>query len=99
MFRELSTQEIIRTLGGRLKQYRLILGYTQQELSVRAGVSVPTIQKLEAGSATNITLSNLLSLMRHLGLIENADGFIPEQPEYPYGKRITKIRHAAKKNH
>ena len=81
-------------MGRRMKQYRLTLGLTQRELSEKANVSVPTIQKFEAGTATNITLSNLLSLMRHTGLIERADGIVPLEPESPYTKRkISKVRH------
>lgn len=98
MVKELSNVEIVRLLGQRFKQYRLILGFTQKELSELTAISVPTIQKFEAGTANNISLTTLLALMRHVGIINYAENLIPQQPENPYGrKRITKIRHASKR--
>ena len=94
MLREQSNTTIIRMLGARLKQYRLNLNMTQKELADITNVSVPTIQKFESGTSTNITLNNLLTLMRHTGLIEYADKLIPEQPESPYArKNPTRVRH------
>lgn len=94
MLRELSNTEIISLMGQRLKQYRLNLSITQRELSLNTGVSLPTIQKLEAGSATNVTLATILTLMRYLGIIENAEQLIPLQPESPYAIRSRqRIRH------
>lgn len=94
MLKELSNSEIISLLGQRFKRYRLNLRYTQKELADRTGISVPTIQKFEAGNANNITAGNLMTLLRSVGLIENIDVLIPEQPESPYArKNITKVRH------
>ncbi len=94
MLRELSNTEIISMMGQRLKQYRLNLSITQREMALNTGVSLPTIQKLEAGSATNVTLSTVLTLMRYLGIIENADQLIPLQPASPYDiKPRQRIRH------
>lgn len=94
MLRELSNTEIISLMGQRLRQYRLNLSITQKEMAINTGVSLPTIQKLEAGSATNVTLSTVLTLMRYLGIIENADQLIPLQPESPYAiKSRKRIRH------
>jgi Predicted transcriptional regulator with C-terminal CBS domains len=94
MIRELSNTEIIAMMGQRLKQYRLNLSITQKEMALNTGVSLPTIQRLEAGSATNVTLSTVLTLMRYLGIIENADQLIPLQPESPYAiKPRQRIRH------
>ena len=94
MLRELSNTEIISMMGQRLKQYRLNLSITQREMALNTGVSLPTIQKLEAGSATNVTLSTVLTLMRYLGIIENADQLIPLQPESPCAiKPRQRIRH------
>lgn len=98
MLKEVSNTEIIRMLGQRFRQYRLILELTQKELSERTGISVPTIQKFESGTASNITLTTILSLMRHIGIIDYVDKLIPEQPDNPYNhKRISRIRHATNK--
>jgi transcriptional regulator with XRE-family HTH domain len=93
MLKELSNTEITNMLGERLQQYRLNLNITQRELSQNSMVSLPTIQKLESGRAKNITFNNLMSIIRQLGLIENIDKLIPEQPESPYQKRHKKRIH------
>jgi transcriptional regulator with XRE-family HTH domain len=94
MLRELSNTEIISLMGQRLKQYRLNLAITQREMSMGTGVSLPTIQRLEAGNAPNVTMATVLTLMRYLGIIDNADNLIPLQPESPYAiKARQRIRH------
>lgn len=100
MIKQMSNTEIIRMLGQRFRQYRLILEITQKELSEKTGISIPTIQKFESGTTNNITFATILALMRHTGIINYADNLIPEQPQNPYNhKRITKVRHATKKIH
>ena len=84
MIKRLSDSEILQMLGLRFKQYRVALGLTQAELSVKSGVSVMTIHKFETGTARNVTAATLISLMRYTGLIENLDALIPEIPESPY---------------
>ena len=99
MIKELSNTQIITLLGTRLRQYRLNLNVTQQEMSKLTEVSLPTIQKLESGKAGNINLSNLLKIMRFLGIIENVEHLVPEQPESPYSKKQKqRIYHGVKKN-
>lgn len=49
-------------LGKRIKQLRVKSELTPTELARRAGVSVPTITKLEDGSAQNPTLDNLRAI-------------------------------------
>ena len=52
---------------GDLKYIRLKLGLTQFELAVQSGVSLPTIQNIEAGKA-NPSLDIIDKLMEALGL-------------------------------
>lgn len=94
MIKELSNTEIIRMLGRRLKQYRLNLRVTQKQMAEETCISIATIQKLENGTVSNITLSSLLSLMRYLGIIEYANNFIPEEPESPFARKTRqRVRH------
>lgn len=94
MIKEMSNNEIIRMLGTRLRQYRLNLNKTQKEMAEECGLSLPTVQKMESGNSSNINLGNLLKIIRFLGLLENINAFIPEQPESPYArKNRTRIRH------
>lgn len=94
MIQEMTNSEIIRMLGKNFKQYRLIMQMTQREMSEYTGVSISTIHNFESGNATNMTLNNLFSLMRKVGILENVMFLIPEQPESPYAHIKSKIRHA-----
>lgn len=93
MIKECSNTEIVSLIGKRLRQYRLNLAVTQKEMAQSTGISLPTIQKLESGRASNITLFNLLIIMRYLGIIENVDSLVPEQPESPYQLTRQRVRH------
>lgn len=90
-----SDSEIIQILGERLRKYRIALGLTQAELSAKAGVSKMTIHKFESGTAGNVSMQTLLSLMRYTGLLGNFEALIPDVPESPYSsisnrKRVRK---------
>lgn len=94
MIKDLNDIQIIQLIGERLRQYRINLDLTQAELSKASGVSVVTLRNLETGRSTNLTLCNLLALLRYTGLIENIDYLIPEQPISPYARRkILRVRH------
>lgn len=72
---------ILKELGSRLASKRLNLNLTQTELAERSGVSRPTIQRMEEGSSTQ--LSNLLKVLRALGLTTNLEVLLPEQTISP----------------
>ena len=62
-------------LAQRLKAYRLSLNRTQAQLSEISGVSLGAIKSFErSGSAS---LDTLLSLLKALSLLGNADALIP----------------------
>lgn len=83
MLKPCPNKEIMILLGERARTYRKNLSLSQEELAVNAGISLSTVQKFETGKA-NTSLNNLLTILRHLGLIENINLLIPEQPENPY---------------
>ncbi len=72
---------VMKELGSRLATKRLNLNLTQEELAVRAGVSRPTIQRLEEGNS--IQFSNMLRVLRALGLITNLEVLVPESTVSP----------------
>ncbi|MCQ2147879.1 MAG: helix-turn-helix domain-containing protein [Bacteroidales bacterium] len=82
--KQFSDTQILQMLGLRFKDYRLGVDLSQGELAKAAGVSVSTIHKFETGTITNMTVTNLMALMRQVGLLERIDDLIPEQPANPY---------------
>lgn len=72
-------EEILKDLGERLKQQRLNLNLTSKELAEKSGVSMRTINGFERGEK-NISLLNLLELLRALGLVDNLKELIPKLP-------------------
>ena len=61
-----------------------MMNLSQGELAKAAGVSVSTVHKFETGTITNMNITNLMALLRQVGLLDRFDELIPEQPENPY---------------
>ncbi len=78
-----SNNEIISELGGRFKEYRLFSNLTQREVAVKSGVSVFTISQFEKGEAGNIGFGTILSLLRSIGFIAEAEKLLPPLPLLP----------------
>lgn len=74
-------QVVIRELGFRIKQYRVSLNITQNDLAVKCGISTSTIVRIENGEDS--IFSNYIKILNGLGLIQNVDILIPEpQPDF-----------------
>ena len=78
---EMSDRAILKELGLRISRYRLNKNMTQKTLAAEAGVSTPTIQRVESGAS--IQSVKLLRILRALNLIENIECFVPEFPVSP----------------
>lgn len=76
-----SDRAILEALGARIARCRLNRNLTQEAFAELAGVSRPTVARLEAGHST--TLANLIRVLRALGLVKNLDRLIPEPPISP----------------
>lgn len=72
-------QDILSDLGKRLKQQRLNQNMSSADLARLSGVSVRTITGFERGQK-NISLVNLMELLRALKLINHLGDTIPEIP-------------------
>ena len=72
---------ILRELGERLTRLRLERNLTQAELAAQAGVSKRTLERMEAGGATQF--ANLVRVCRALGLIERFEPLVPEPVPSP----------------
>ena len=95
-----SNAEIVQGLGEQFRDYRLNAKLTQQDVADKVGVSLITIRNFETGKAKNITLSNLLSLLRVVGRLEAVNELFPPIPLSPYmlselyANKPKRVRHA-----
>ena len=79
-----SNSDIVRLLGRRFRQYRIAMQMKQSEVAQKAGLSVFTLSQFENGRSSNITMANLVALLRMIGLLEHVDQLLPELPMSPY---------------
>lgn len=93
-----SNSQILQLLGLRFKDYRLMTGLSQSELAAAAGVSVSTVHKFETGTITNMNITNLMALLRPVGLLDRFDDLIPEQPANPYLAASERRQRVRRKN-
>lgn len=59
-------------LGEHLRQWRIMLGLSQNLAAARADISIPTLRRIERGE-TGVHLGSVLALMNILGLSERLD--------------------------
>lgn len=71
-----SDEATLKELGRRIARYRLNKNLTQGALAKEAGVSLPTLQRIEYGRSTQA--ANLIRILRVLGLLENLEALVPE---------------------
>ncbi|MBQ0057171.1 MAG: helix-turn-helix transcriptional regulator [Bacteroidales bacterium] len=94
-----STTEAIWTLGERFRTYRIACQMTQKEVSEISGVSLLTIRRFELGITYNITLSNLIALLKSIDMADGLDELLPPMPISPYAlsklqqKQPKRVRH------
>ena|SRR5581483_4772848 len=79
---QMSDDLTLSLIGERLAEIRLRKNMSQRQLAEQAGLSVPTIQRLETGVAAT-QLSGFIRVCRVLGLIERLDLLLPEQTPSP----------------
>ena len=96
--KQFSDTQILQMLGTRFKDYRLGTNLSQSELAKAAGVSVSTVHKFETGTIVNMTITNLMALLRQVGLLERCDELIPEQPLSPYASTQIKRRQRVRRS-
>ncbi|MEA1399217.1 helix-turn-helix transcriptional regulator, partial [Salmonella enterica] len=73
-YNTMNNDEIILSLCARLKETRLSLSMTQQQLADRAHVGIATIKRIEKGGGLN--LDTLISLLRALDKLHNLDAVL-----------------------
>ena len=78
---DISDRASIQELGSRLARHRLNRNLTQATLAAQAGISLPTVQRIEQGNASQV--SNLVRILRVLELLDNLDVLVPEPAASP----------------
>jgi transcriptional regulator with XRE-family HTH domain len=81
MWTEMSDPAIIEELSKRFRELRLKKNMQQKELSEYSGVAIGTIRRFENGET--ISTESLIKVMRGLGILENLEQLIPEEPISP----------------
>ena len=72
--------DLISIFCKRIKEYRLAARMNQKELAQKSGVSLTAICHLEQGVKQNLTLNNLVSILRAFGMEERLLEILPELP-------------------
>lgn len=71
-----SDNAVLQEIGERVSRHRLNKNLTQAQLADMAGVSLSTVNRMEAGHSSQI--ANLVRVLRALDLLSNIDALIPE---------------------
>lgn len=77
----MSDAAALAELGRRIARHRLNRNMTQEALAAEAGISAPTLQRMERGRSTQT--SNLVRVLRALDLIGNLDALVSEPAPSP----------------
>ncbi len=72
----LSDTQIEQEMGNRLKNHRLDLNLTQEEVASRSGLSRRTITAIENGEGS--TLGTLIAMLRALNALDTLESFLPD---------------------
>ena len=76
-----SPEEVLATLGQRLRALRDNRGLTQQEVADRAGISARSLRTLENGDGSN--LATLVRVLKALDATQGLDALVPEPSVSP----------------
>jgi putative transcriptional regulator len=88
--KQMTDEWTLAELGKRLARHRLNRNLTQDQLAREAGVSKRTVVRLENGESSQLT--NLLRILRALGLLGNLDGLVPAPLASPVEALKAKVR-------
>lgn len=91
-----TNRQIRSRIGDSVREYRLERNFSQALLAERAGVSLSTVKRLEAGQGCD--MDNFINVMRALGRIEDLDEVLPEIQLKPTDMlRLRKMELASKR--
>ncbi len=73
----MSDPEILKGIGLKIKEWRLLSNLTQREVAIRAGISLITLQKSEKGEG--VQLLSLIYILRALNRLDILSPFFEER--------------------
>src|SRR5256885_17088495 len=73
---QLTDDAVMEELGRRLAQTRLNRNMRQDVLAAEAGISVPSVQRIERGRPTEIR--SVIRVLRVLGLLDSLEQAVPQ---------------------
>ncbi len=76
MFDFLSNPQIEKELGKRLKDRRLEMNLSQEQIAKRSGLSRRTVTAIENGGGS--TLTTLIAMLRALQALDTLENFLPD---------------------
>ncbi len=90
-------QEFVKELGGILRQARLEMDITQEELAARAGMSVTTLLNMEKGRGDSVGLAKWVAVLSLTGYLHILHDCIREHAYNPFatmdrGKKKQRVR-------
>lgn len=71
-----ANKQVLSRIGDSVREYRLHRNFSQEQLAQRAGVSLSTVKRLEAGNSCDT--SNFIDVLRALGRLSDMDNILPE---------------------
>jgi transcriptional regulator with XRE-family HTH domain len=86
-------ESILAELGFRLAQRRLELEFSQAEIAKQSGVSKRAVERMEAGTSTQLT--NMIRILRVLDLMDRLETLVPEVGPRPMD--LLKLKGKARK--
>lgn len=78
-----TNQDYLFLIADRIREYRIAERISQQEIARLAGVSVSLVQRLEQHRGANVTMLNIISLLRALGMEQGLENLLPALPIAP----------------
>ena len=75
-FSSMGDAAVLKELGKRIRQQRLNLNVSQEDLAKKAGVARSVVQKIEQGEACMI--DGWLRVLRSLGVLDQLNAFLPD---------------------
>ena len=82
----LTDEAVLKEIGQRLAKLRLSRNLTQAEVAEEAGITRPTLVRVEKGMPTDFV--SFLRLLRALHLIEGLEALIPPQSISPIERAL-----------